>query len=245
MSRQVHRHRGQRRRWPAAIVVAAFVVLAIGAGGVAQATAGAIGRALEQPAFQGPLPACRIADRLAPHATLADWDRTLLDTEYALPRDYAPDDLVSVGEAGFGGDGSVRAFVILDLDALGYEAQKGGAQLSVESAYRSYDAQRRTFDSLVVAYGRDFALQSAARPGHSEHQLGTALDFEGDHAWLARNAHRFGFILSYPADRSPAWTCYKPEAWHYRYFGRDRAASIHASGLSPREWLWQHADEGR
>ena len=243
MSRQAPNHR--RQRWPAArIVVAALIVLAVGPGGVAQATAGAIGRALREPAFQGPLPACRIGDRAAPYSTLDDWDRTLLDTEYALPPAYAPADLVSVREAGFGGDGMVRALVILDLDALGYEARKAGAELSVDSAYRSYDDQRRTFDSLVAAYGREFALTSAGRPGHSEHQLGTTVDFGGDHEWLAQNAWRFGFVLSYPADRSPRWTCYKPESWHYRYFGRDRAEAIHASGLSPREWLWQHGNEG-
>jgi D-alanyl-D-alanine carboxypeptidase len=248
MSRQVAarstqvRHR--RRRWPIAIAFAALVVIAIGPGGVAQTTAGAIGQVLGRPTFDGPLPSCTIGDRLAPHATLDDWHRTLLDTEYALSRDYAPTDLVAVSETGIGGDGRVRALVVLDLAALGYAARKDGVSLVVESAYRSYDDQRRTFDSLVAAYGREFALESAARPGHSEHQLGTTLDFDGDDAWLSENAWQFGFVLSYPAERSPELTCYKPESWHYRYFGRDRAEAIHASGLSPREWLWQHGDEG-
>jgi D-alanyl-D-alanine carboxypeptidase len=180
---------------------------------------------------------------LAPNATLDDWDRTLLDTEYTLARDYAPTDLVAVSEVGIGGDGRVRALVVLDLAALGYAARNDGVNLGVESAYRSYDAQERIFDSLVEAYGSEFALESAARPGHSEHQLGTTLDFDGDDAWLAENASRFGFVLSYPADRSPERTCYKAESWHYRYFGRDRAEAINASGLSPREWLWQHGHE--
>lgn len=234
---------GRRRRWwpAAAIALVLLVVFAVGPG--AQATAGAIEQVLGRTAFQGPLPACTIGDRPAPNATLDDWDRTLLDTEYALDRDYAPTDLVAVTESGVRGDGSVRALVVLDLEALGYAARKAGVELSVESAYRSYDAQRRTFDSLVDAYGHDFALESAGRPGHSEHQLGTTLDFTGHDEWLADNAWRFGFVLSYPEDRSPARTCYKPESWHYRYFGRDRAAAIHPSGLSPREWLWEHGDE--
>ena len=236
-----HRH---RRRWPFAIVFAALVAMAVGPGGVAQTAAGAIGLVLGRPAFDGPLPSCTIGDRLAPNASLDDWDRTLLDTEYALASDYAPTDLVAVNEAAIGGDERVRALVVLDLAALGYAARKDGVDLAVESAHRSYDAQRRTFDSLVAAYGREFALESAARPGHSEHQLGTTLDFDGDDAWLIENAWRFGFVLSYPADRSPERTCYKAESWHYRFFGRDRAEAIHASGLSPREWLWEHGDEG-
>jgi D-alanyl-D-alanine carboxypeptidase len=56
---------------------------------------------------------------------------------------------------------------------------------------------------------------------------------------LAQHAWRFGFLMSYPYGRSPQWTCYGPEPWHYRYFGRERAAAIRDSGLSPREWLWE------
>ena len=44
--------------------------------------------------------------------------------------------------------------------------------------------------------------------------------------------------MSYPPDRSPEWSCYKPEPWHFRYFGRETARAIHLSGLTAREWLW-------
>ena len=44
--------------------------------------------------------------------------------------------------------------------------------------------------------------------------------------------------MSYPADRSPAFTCYRGEAWHFRYVGRERAALVTQSGHSLREWLW-------
>ena len=241
------RPRSRRSRWPAIFIVAvaSLVLVAGGPDGVAHVIAGAIDTTLGRPTFDGPVPACTVGDRPTPHATLDDWDRTLLDTEYALPRDYAPSDLVAIAEAGIGGDGAVRALVILDLEALGRAARMDGIELSVQSAYRSYDDQRRTFDSLVDAYGRDFALELAGRPGHSEHQLGTTLDFADNDRWLAEHAWEFGFVLSYPPDRSPARTCYKPESWHFRYFGRDRAATIQASGLSPREWLWDHADQAR
>jgi hypothetical protein len=36
---------------------------------------------------------------------------------------------------------------------------------------------------------------------------------------------------------------YKPEPWHFRYLGRDRAVAVHAAGVSPREWLWDHAND--
>jgi len=202
-----------------------------------------LGRVLEPGVVSGPLPACGFDDVAAPHATLDEWDRTLLDTTYELERSYAPADLTAITEAGIAGDGSVRAFVILDLEALDRAARRAGVRLTVSSAYRSYDTQARTFDSLVRAYGNDYALRSAARPGHSEHQLGTTIDFDGGEAWLADNAWRFGFVMSYPPARSPAFTCYMPEPWHFRYLGRERAASIHAAGVSPREWLWDHAND--
>jgi zinc D-Ala-D-Ala carboxypeptidase len=91
--------------------------------------------------------------------------------------------------------------------------------------------------------GEDYPVQSAARPGHSEHQLGTTIDVEGGGVWLADNAWRFGFVMSYPPARSPAYTCYKPEPWHFRDLGRDRATAVQAAGVSPREWLWDHAND--
>jgi D-alanyl-D-alanine carboxypeptidase len=203
-----------------------------------------LGRGLETRALSGPLPACGVADLPAPHATLDEWAVTLLDTTFGLDRSYVPDDLTSVAEADIAGEGSIRAIAILDLEALGRAARRAEAKLVVSSAYRSFDAQSRTFDSLARSYGEAYALRSAARPGHSEHQLGTTIDFDGGEAWLAENAWRFGFVMSYPPARSPRYTCYKAEPWHFRYLGRERAASIHAAGTSPREWLWEHADDG-
>jgi D-alanyl-D-alanine carboxypeptidase len=94
---------------------------------------------------------------------------------------------------------------------------------------------------------------SSARAGHSEHQLGTALDFRSargpdpwdledwgatpEGRWLAENAHRFGFVMSYPAGQESV-TCYIYEPWHYRYVGREVAQEVMASGLTLREWLW-------
>jgi len=61
---------------------------------------------------------------------------------------------------------------------------------------------------------------------------------------MQSNAWRFGFVMSYPKDASPAKTCYRYEAWHYRYVGRDQAVAIHASGMSLREFLWAQMNGG-
>ena len=191
----------------------------------------------------GPLPACRADDIPAVRRDPADWAWTLLDPMFTLEPDDLPVDLVPVGEAGIAGTGSVRLLVIDDLRAMTRAARADGVRLRVRSAFRSYDDQIRTVESLVDAHGHDWTALSAARPGHSEHQLGTALDLDGGDAWLAEHAWKHGFVVSYPPERSPAFTCYKPEAWHVRYVGRDQARAVHESGLSLREWLWLN-DEG-
>jgi hypothetical protein len=157
---------------------------------------------------------------------------------------------------GLAGGGQVRALVKADLSAMAAAAAAAGAPLAVASAYRSYATQVSTFAYWVKTSGEKAALLSSARPGHSEHQLGTALDFTSagggapwDYAdwalqpagaWMAAHAWEYGFINSYPQVGSPALTCYQYEPWHYRYFGRPQAAAMHASGLTSRQWLWAH-----
>lgn len=190
------------------------------------------------PRFDGPLPACERAEILTPHRAPGDWRRTFLDPAYKLTATDAPADLVEVTTAGISGRGRVRQLIIDDLRGLDRAAREDGVELSVRSAYRSFDQQVATFESLERAYGGDYALASAARPGHSEHQLGTALDIDGGDRWLALHGWQYGFVVSYPSEWSPAATCYKPEPWHVRYIGREAATAVHASGLSLRGWLW-------
>jgi zinc D-Ala-D-Ala carboxypeptidase len=205
-------------------------------------------------AAAAPLPACTYEDRLTPLSNLSDWPYTLLDPLYKLPASYVPDDLVSVTEAGVGADYmEVRSLVLPDLRALLAEAEAAGVALEVQSAYRSYAYQETTFAYWVEQDGLEAALRSSARPGHSEHQLGTALDFRSadgppawdlpdwaetpEGVWLAENAPRFGFVMSYPLGQEDV-TCYVYEPWHYRYLGREVAAEVAQSGLTLREWLW-------
>ena len=203
---------------------------------------------------QTPLPACRYDDLPTAHGEIGDWQRTLLDTIYKLPESYVPDDLVSVKEAGLDSDQTLRALLMDDLAQLLKDAAAAGYPLELQSAYRSYGYQAKTFDYWVAQGGLEAARRSSARPGHSEHQLGTAADFRGEGgkapwdyddwaetpagAWLAANAYRYGFVMSYPKSKESV-TCYIYEPWHYRYMGREIAAEIEKSGLTLREWLWK------
>ena len=199
------------------------------------------------------LPGGIYLDVLTEHRTYGDWYRSLLDTIFMLPSDYHPSDLVDVSAAGLNAGYTVRSFVISDLTALTAAAAANGTPISVVSGFRSHAQQRATFDYWVSVGGYEQALRTSARSGHSEHQLGTTLDFTSaggtapwDYAdwattpagaWMAANAWRYGFVMSYPAGRY-LQTGYDYEPWHYRYVGRDLAAQVTASGLTLREFLW-------
>ena len=202
----------------------------------------------------GPLPACRYDDILTTPRSYGDWSITLVDTILRVPKGYEPPDLVSTSEAGITGGGKVRAVMIDDLRVVTQAAAAAGNPIGVESAYRSYESQQSVFDGWVKQLGYDRASQVSARPGHSEHQLGLAIDFRSEPGgspftgtwnttpagkWMNANAWRYGFVMSYPK-ATLALTCYDYEPWHYRYVGRELAALIHASGLTQREYLWEH-----
>ena len=209
--------------------------------------------------FRSALVADHCVDRDLPAPPTADPALTVLDRSYGLPATYAPTDLVAASAAGLtGASGTklVRAALLEDLAAMHAAWQSAGLNLTVGSAYRSYETQAGTFDSWVSRLGFDAALVRSARPGHSEHQLGTAIDVSspgwdgrfGDWAaetaegrWMVEHAWEYGFVMSYPAG-SQAATCFSYEPWHYRWIGREAAAAHRASGLTLREYLASLSD---
>jgi D-alanyl-D-alanine carboxypeptidase len=171
-----------------------------------------------------------------------------------LERSHRPPDLVATSTVGGTAGYTVRAVAANDLRALLAAAKAAGRPLRIVSAYRSYDTQIATFNDWVAKSGYATALRRSARPGHSEHQLGTTLDVThaggsapwnyadwATHptgAWMRDNAWRYGFVMSYPKGTF-ARSCYDYEPWHYRYVGRPMAAQVRESGLTLREWLWR------
>lgn len=182
-----------------------------------------------------------------------DDPRVLVDRTHALPADYAPANLVSLRRLGvpvLGRDALLRREAAENLEHLVASAAAVGEELTVASAYRSYADQRASHARLVSVYGRR-ADKVSASPGHSQHQLGTAVDFTnaavgyevrrgfgytGASRWLAAHAHEYGFVLAYPLD-GEAKTGYGWEPWHYRYVGTDVARRIRESKLGLQGFL--------
>jgi D-alanyl-D-alanine carboxypeptidase len=122
------------------------------------------------------------------------------------------------------------------LNSLLEAAEEDSVDLRVISAYRSFETQKQLKSNYAVTYGSG-ANQFSADQGYSEHQLGTTLDFgtpevtgaymsfekTAAFAWLQENAHKYGFILSYPKGN----LYYQYEPWHWRFVGEDLADDLY------------------
>ena len=180
--------------------------------------------------------------------------RVLVDRSHSLPAHYIPRDLVSLPSYRIttlsNGEMRLRSEAAELLRDLMSAAATDGEELIVASAYRSYEDQETLHGRLKGAYGADSDLTSA-RPGYSQHQLGTAVDFTNAKAnyqvwkpfgyttaaqWLSSHAHEYCFVLAYPSGQE-ADTGYEWEPWHYRYVGVENAERITQSGLSLQEFL--------
>ncbi|MBI4498361.1 MAG: D-alanyl-D-alanine carboxypeptidase family protein [Chloroflexi bacterium] len=178
----------------------------------------------------------------------------LVNKQTALPASYAPADLQDLAAAGiptlYQGL-RLRAVAVPALDRLMTAAKADGVQLVVLSSYRSYQEQQAIYQREVAAQGRVQAERLVARPGHSQHQLGTTVDFTArsvnfdltetfgdtrEGRWLLQNAHRFGFVLSYPKGKEEV-TGYAYEPWHYRFIGVEAAVDLQRRGITLEEYL--------
>lgn len=158
-----------------------------------------------------------------------------VDKSQALPPAYLPADLISLNGTGLSlsrKDLSLRSAALEALLDMDRAAREEGIILLASSCFRSYEYQKGVWDRSIAAYGHEQTQREVAMPGHSQHQLGTAIDFgsiddsftltTASH-WLENNANTYGFSLSYPKD-GEAITGYRFESWHYRYIGREAAA---------------------
>lgn len=160
----------------------------------------------------------------------------LVDKRNSLAKDYVPADLVALGESksytcGRAGM-QLRASAEEALEKMAKAALREGITLVVSSAYRSFDYQKTVYERNVRELGQAAADRESARPGTSQHQLGTAADFGSitdafaetrAGKWLAENAESYGWSLSFPQGYE-AVTGYRWESWHYRYIGPEAAA---------------------
>lgn len=179
----------------------------------------------------------------------------LVDKNHALAEDYVPSDLVTVDVRVVYEDGAnqLRQIAAQALSNLFAAADNDGITLYADSGYRSYDTQAGLYNSYVERSGEAEANRYSAQPGHSEHQTGLTMDVTSESAnfqllqsfgdteegiWVEENAHRYGFIISYP-EGTEEITGYMYEPWHLRFLGISLATEIYESGLTYQEYLME------
>lgn len=119
----------------------------------------------------------------------------------------------------------------------------------VVSGFRTKEKQKQLYEDKIKSFlnkgytknkAREEASKWVAQPGHSEHELGIAVDINGAiydlYFWLQQNSYKYGFIFRYPGSKKDI-TGVNEEVWHYRYVGIEAATEIYQQGLCLEEYL--------
>ena len=172
----------------------------------------------------------------------------LVNKNNKLKNDFIPDDLIKLDLKYSNEEKYLKKEAALSFYKLSEDAKEKGYRIIVVSAYRSYTYQEKLFDYYVKGKGLNYALNCSAKPGHSEHQTGLAIDVEGSNFdydlfeqsiefdWMKKNAYKYGFILRYPKGKEHI-TGFKYEPWHYRYVGEKVAKYIYENNLTFEEYF--------
>ncbi|WP_454048621.1 D-alanyl-D-alanine carboxypeptidase family protein [Cellulomonas sp. Marseille-Q8402] len=163
------------------------------------------------------------------------------------PADWAPGDLVPV--AGY----EVRSALAPSLTAMLAAAAADGVAVELRSGFRSAEYQAGVHAGWAERVGQARADEVSARPGHSEHQTGLAVDvgsgsrpacdFQAcfdetpEGRWVAERAGEFGFLVRYTA-ANQAVTGYAPEGWHLRWVGTELLGELDRQGVTTLEELF-------
>ena len=190
------------------------------------------------------------------------WNLVLVNNTHPMKEGYVPE----LAELTPGH--SIDRRIINAAKKMLSDAEKEGLHIEICSAYRSVKRQEQVFGESMrerVKDGMEYwdayeeTSLNVAEPGTSEHALGLALDLisnqyselderqekTAEAKWLAKNCHKYGFILRYPPEKTNiTGIIYEP--WHYRYVGEEYAAEIMELGITLEEYLQEHykPDEG-
>ncbi len=160
------------------------------------------------------------------------------------PIDYLPKGKVQIGYA-WVAKPAAEAYAQLKAAV---SAKKLGT-LCINSGYRSFASQKIIHAAKVAQLGKTAGERLAARPGHSEHQTGLAIDvsttqlgcrigpFGSSRAskWIAQNAWQYGFIVRYPSNAKTSITGYVWEPWHLRFVGVELATDMRSKKITTLE----------
>lgn len=173
-----------------------------------------------------------------------------------ISEDYVPSDLVDMSD-----DYANNYYRQLQLRSEAYEwfkkmvddAKKEDIKFYAESGHRSFKFQKTLYNNYVNNYGQTKANMYAAKPGFSEHELGTAIDLaniytieedDEEYKWIRKNGYKYGYIFRY-TEKWQDLTGFAPESWHIRYVGVDVATTMHNENISFEEYWIKYVNTNK
>lgn len=184
-----------------------------------------------------------------PHtATMENgWELVLVNNRYTVPDNFS-EELTTLKNGK-----KVDSRIYPSLQQMFDDARKEGLSPEVRSGYRTKETQKQILMDKKAKFIQEghshfeagkLAKEWVALPGHSEHELGLAVDInttdsaerERLYSWLALNSWKYGFICRYPSNKV-AITHIEHEPWHFRYVGFKHAKAMHESGSCLEEYL--------
>ena len=179
-----------------------------------------------------------------------NWATTLISKKYPLGKTYSPTLAPVIDGSSVTADTRVAdAYKLMYADAL-----EEGLVLTPYSAYCSYSRQQTNYENKVQAFVLQGMTEDEAKAnaekriepaGCSENGAGLSIDIVSasagfsstdEYKWLVNNAHKYGFVLRYPEDKTDiTGIIYQP--WHWRYVGIEVANEMKSNNLCLEEYL--------
>lgn len=174
----------------------------------------------------------------------------LVNKNYQLNPSYVPSDFVPLNVTLSTYASQETNYLRRDAadatEKLFKQALEDGIELLLRTGYVSYETQKKNYEQDIYEMGIEYAQKVSTRPGHSEHQLGLAIDVTSasigqslsvnfaqtiEGKWIQDHAHEFGFIIRYPEGREDE-VGYTYQPWHLRYVGVEVAKEIYE-----KDWI--------
>lgn len=168
----------------------------------------------------------------------------LVNKENKMNSDFIPENLVKVERCSLGNfyleEEAANAYENMCVDAI-----NTGLNISIASAYRSFEEQKTLYNTYLKLYGKSYVDKYVAVAGFSEHQTGLAIDLESleydifrnskEYLWIKENSYKYGFIIRYQKGKEKI-TGYGAEEWHIRYVGKKASEYIYKNNITFEEY---------
>lgn len=178
----------------------------------------------------------------------------LVNRLYGLSKDYEPEDIIDVSVSISYSGVKISKSILENIEELIEAGKEAGYTFVLSDGYRSYEAQKKMFESYKNSYGYEEADRNVARPGHSEYQTGISFQIvpynkvfdkpreSTEYLWLKDNAYKYGFIFRYPEDKKDI-TLFDSYTWRLRYVGTDAASIIENEKICFEEYYAYFVDK--